>query len=45
MNFGVQNVGEFVGIVAVGRSQDQGFHGGQQSPYRENQTAWWDHNP
>ena len=27
----MQNVGEFVGVVAVGRSQDESFHGGQQS--------------
>jgi len=26
----VQNVGQFIGVVAVGRSQDKGFHGGQQ---------------
>jgi hypothetical protein len=26
----VQNVGEFVGVVAVGRSQDERLHCGQQ---------------
>lgn len=28
-HFGVQNVGKLIGVIAVGRSQDEGLHGSQ----------------
>ena len=30
LNFGMQDIGKLMGIVAVGGAQDEGFHGGQQ---------------
>jgi hypothetical protein len=30
LNFGMQDIGELMGVVAVGGAQDEGFHGGQQ---------------
>ncbi len=30
LNFGMQEIGKLMGVVAVGGAQDEGFHGGQQ---------------
>ena len=32
LNFGMQDIGKLMGVVAVGGAQDKGFHGGQQGP-------------
>jgi len=30
LHFGVQDIGEFMGVEAVGRSLDEGFYGGEK---------------
>ncbi len=30
LNFGMQDIGKLMGVIAVGGAQDEGFHGGQQ---------------
>jgi hypothetical protein len=30
LNFGMQDIGKLMGVVAVGGAPDEGFHGGQQ---------------